>query len=498
MARTGLRLLAIILAVMIPAIALVGCTSTMASMMAHYSFTHAPANPRILIHPDPKVGDYAVYEMNSHVVGTYYYENVSASQTNPQVLDASDTALHRYEVIAVDGVIATVRITMSYQSKLMSSIEDYAFEYHVDKDGYTKDAYVIEKSGKRTRLEVASKGTQSYFDYKTVIPEKNSAQWSGRELGGVGLFSSLQDTNGKETGRVTLSSLHLVSNDVKFRIIKTISKLSSAKTVQVYAGESEYFYNFTDKTEFSEGGSVTRLIEDGNVKTGEKHEYYGKVNVIIDQLGAEPTESLSASSSGVTPPPAPEPPAARDGSSPEMAVVLARRTVKLNGKPESWAGVEPLMTMGMGSLPTMLESSDYSIKSLSACRDEKYLYWKIEYLKSNPVASASSKLGKKYSARIACAIDSASHLEAGINLNMAKRRLEYYSGIWDSSEGWKPLEGGTYGRSDRASCEGSISLKLLRSYCPDVFELYAIATKFGNDGSTESTLSRKIYIDLGN
>jgi hypothetical protein len=497
MARNSLRLLAIVLAAMISIIALVGCTSTMTSMMAHYSFTHAPANPRILIHPDPKVGDYAIYELNSHVVGTYYFEDTAVSQAQPQALDNSYTALHRYEVVAVGGGIATVLIKMTSQNKLMSFIADYTFEYHVDKDGYTKEAYVIEKSGKRTRLEVATKGTQLYFDYETVIPERNSAQWSGRELGGIGILSSLQDTSSKETGRVTLSSLYLVSNDMKFRILTTISKLSSAKAVQVYAGESEYFYNFTNKTEFAEGGSVTSLIEDGNVKAGEKHEYYGKVNIIVDQPGAVPIESQSASSSGVAPPPPPEPPVVRDGSSPEKAVVLAHRTVKLNGKPESWAGVEPLMTMGMGSLPTMLESSDYSIKSLSACRDEKYLYWKIEYLKSNPVASASSKLGKKYSARIACAIDSASHLETGINLNMAKSRLESYSGIWDGSKGWKPLGGGNYGRSDRASCEGSISLKLLRSYCPDVFELYAIATKFGNDGSTESTRSLEIYIDLG-
>ena len=64
------------------------------------------------------------------------------------------------------------------------------------------------------------------------------------------------------------------------------------------------------------------------------------------------------------------------GRQKESAVVLERRTIKLDGKPDSWEGIEPSFQTETGSF---LGARGNGVQRIYVCRDDRYFYWRIDF-----------------------------------------------------------------------------------------------------------------------
>jgi hypothetical protein len=80
------------------------------------------------------------------------------------------------------------------------------------------------------------------------------------------------------------------------------------------------------------------------------------------------------------------------GITKETAVRLTRKTILLDGKTDSWDGIEPIDDE---SGFNFLGEEQYGIKSLYLCRDDAYLYWRIDFNAANPLYSKPKKTPDK-------------------------------------------------------------------------------------------------------
>jgi hypothetical protein len=70
------------------------------------------------------------------------------------------------------------------------------------------------------------------------------------------------------------------------------------------------------------------------------------------------------------------------GGSKETAITLPRQTISLDGKPDSWADIPPIYETSKGSF---MGSKEYGIQRFFICRDDKYLYWRVDFFETNPL-----------------------------------------------------------------------------------------------------------------
>jgi hypothetical protein len=75
----------------------------------------------------------------------------------------------------------------------------------------------------------------------------------------------------------------------------------------------------------------------------------------------------------------------------EMVAVLARRTIKLDGKTDSWDGLEPMFEVNDTSF---MADKAYGIKRAFLCRDDKYLYWRVDFNEQDPLQKPPKGTGK--------------------------------------------------------------------------------------------------------
>ena len=75
-----------------------------------------------------------------------------------------------------------------------------------------------------------------------------------------------------------------------------------------------------------------------------------------------------------------------------VPIRLQRATIKLDGLEDSWEGVEPLYESASPS-PFMGEPKS-GIKAVYLCRDDKYLYWRVDFVEVDPLAKRPKGVGK--------------------------------------------------------------------------------------------------------
>lgn len=74
----------------------------------------------------------------------------------------------------------------------------------------------------------------------------------------------------------------------------------------------------------------------------------------------------------------------RDGFTPETAFIMPRRSIKVEGKLDTWDGIEPFIDNRLVAA-TFLGSIDYGISKVFLCRDDEFLYWRVDFVTSNPM-----------------------------------------------------------------------------------------------------------------
>jgi hypothetical protein len=121
----------------------------------------------------------------------------------------------------------------------------------------------------------------------------------------------------------------------------------------------------------------------------------------------------------------------------QMGVILAKRTVKLDGKRDSWGDLEPLIDTPMKGSGVL---AGYNISKIYACRDDKFVYWRFDFDGSSPFSQHPKKIEKAVVLQISIQYESRKQLNAGIKYNKQSGMNECYFGIYNSeSKNWTDM-----------------------------------------------------------
>jgi hypothetical protein len=117
------------------------------------------------------------------------------------------------------------------------------------------------------------------------------------------------------------------------------------------------------------------------------------------------------------------------GSGPDTAVELARSTIKLEAKPDSWAEVEPLLEPKRSSF---MGDEAYGIKAFYLCRDDKYLYIRVDFRATNPLDKKPKGMGRGIVLQLRSWIEAEKKdFSIGIQYNRDMNKIESVLGSYD-------------------------------------------------------------------
>lgn len=206
------------------------------------------APERILFHSNAQVGDYAVSTSFTH----------SSALINPESVSKS-----RLEVTGKENDLFIV--TMHFLEAHPKAMENYGFEYAVDRNGSVKKAFLLKGKGSKvskTPINIARKNETGYVDYtdlKVAANIKNSRQsFPGATLIEADSFVGDANNNSKT---VTYYAVHA---EVPFQVIYGRTNIE----MQMVSSSTSQIGNirttmYTKETESM--STVTKLIETGNV-----------------------------------------------------------------------------------------------------------------------------------------------------------------------------------------------------------------------------------------
>ena len=73
----------------------------------------------------------------------------------------------------------------------------------------------------------------------------------------------------------------------------------------------------------------------------------------------------------------------------DLPVTLVRRTIELNGKTDSWAGIASLADLPNDS--TFMGEKKFAMSRVYMCRDDKNLYWRVDFTETNPIRNPPNR-----------------------------------------------------------------------------------------------------------
>ncbi len=114
----------------------------------------------------------------------------------------------------------------------------------------------------------------------------------------------------------------------------------------------------------------------------------------------------------------------------ESAFLLPRRTIKVEERLDSWAGIEPLIDNSFGMEP-FLGSMDNSISKVYLCRDDKYLYWRVDFVGANPLRRPPSIVVNKMYLQVLFRFERQKRLMLGVNYYPSEGSLKPFLSVWE-------------------------------------------------------------------
>jgi hypothetical protein len=237
--RFAARALAFFSAVML----LSGCMSM--AMQAGFSRMLAPDS--IPFHKNPQIGDYSVLSSFTK----------SDALVNPESVTKS-----RYEIVGKQDDLFVV--TLRYVQSSVKAMENFGFEYWVDKDGSVKKAFMLKGTGNapaKTPMNIARKNESGYIlytDLKTPAKLRNST----RSFANVGMHSA-ESFTGDADNNSKMITYFAFQDDIPFRMVygRTFIEMNmlSSSTSQI-GNMRTTMYTREQETM----ATITKLIESGN------------------------------------------------------------------------------------------------------------------------------------------------------------------------------------------------------------------------------------------
>jgi hypothetical protein len=137
------------------------------------------------------------------------------------------------------------------------------------------------------------------------------------------------------------------------------------------------------------------------------------------------------------------------GSRFDLPIRLERRTIDLK-KPETWSGIPPVLSPAspMRASAGILTQEGMGITKVYICRDDKYLYWRIDFEKTNPLKKPPKGTKKSILTKLSIETGMRTWLNIGLEYRTAKSETGTFMGIWSGV--WKHIADNmiTYQRDD--------------------------------------------------
>jgi hypothetical protein len=127
------------------------------------------------------------------------------------------------------------------------------------------------------------------------------------------------------------------------------------------------------------------------------------------------------------------------GTDERHPIVLTKKTVKLEAKPDSWSGVEPIYEASAAT--SFMGDAAFGAKRVFMCRDDKYLYWRVDFNQKNPLDKLPQGTKKAITVQLSPWFNSlnksfgmAVQYDRGANATKS-----YVGSYYGSTQSWKQL-----------------------------------------------------------
>jgi hypothetical protein len=184
------------------------------------------------------------------------------------------------------------------------------------------------------------------------------------------------------------------------------------------------------------------------------------------------------------------------GTTKEIAIQLSRAEIKLDGRADSWEGIEPLWA------PTayrpFMGDDKCGITAVYMCRDDKYLYWRIDFKETDPLLKPPKAVRTGMDLLLQVYNNSTRDIFSFTSdYNFQSNGIRNYIGDWnEASMTWQELaDGGISVKHNRNISVGRVDWAWVRTHIFDSFDTKCILVSF--DSNYKWMESSKIEADLG-
>lgn len=130
------------------------------------------------------------------------------------------------------------------------------------------------------------------------------------------------------------------------------------------------------------------------------------------------------------------------GQNPQTAIQLQRRTIKLDGKSDSWEGIEPIYQAPGSFKFSFLGQEAFGPSRIYLCKDDKYLYWRVDFNEKNPFQTVPAGMSEGITLQLSPWFDSLQrNMDMSAQFNRGSNGTGSYLGSYDGrTRKWKELE----------------------------------------------------------
>jgi len=146
---------------------------------------------------------------------------------------------------------------------------------------------------------------------------------------------------------------------------------------------------------------------------------------------------------------------------------LERRSIRLDGKPDSWAGVEPIYEWQGSSSSVFMGQPGAGIARVYMCRDEENLYWRLDFDTANPLRKVPAGVKRSIVAQLSMNIESRKQLNIGLSFDPRANYVFSWMGIWDEAKASGTDLGNSFIAFSNANTMLAVGVPLdrLKKYC---------------------------------
>jgi hypothetical protein len=190
------------------------------------------------------------------------------------------------------------------------------------------------------------------------------------------------------------------------------------------------------------------------------------------------------------------------GTSRDLAIALPRKTIKLDGKSDSWEGVEPLWELAEGNASFFMRQEEFGIKRIFICKDEKFLYWRVDFNKTNPLYSLPKGAGNGILLQISPWMEGAGrNFDMNVNYNNEAKKTFSDLGYWDNAtQKWRQVTTNVIStKQAKDMFTAKLELSWLEKYCvePGKLDLNLIHFDRNWQGDDATKVNMKLgYVDF--